>query len=67
MSDDTGSPHYTFLHSWLTNVRQAASDAHQAGSPQIVNRIERDVLAMRAREAAHYLTALADRLELFDA
>lgn len=67
MSSDVGSALYSSLYAWVTDVRKAAAYAYQDEAPQITNRIERDVLATRVREASHLLTALADRLELFDA
>lgn len=67
MSTDTGSPLFEEMHGWLIQLQVEAEGITKRDEPQITNRIERDVLAERAHRAARYLTALADRLELFDA
>lgn len=66
MSDPVSAP-YEEMHAWLLSVQRKAEIAMKAMEPKVVDRIERDVLADRARRAMCYLAVLADRLELFDA
>lgn len=58
---------YADLHSWLLAVQQTIELKAWPESAQITDVNERGALAHRARRAARYCTALADRLELFDA
>lgn len=58
---------YEKAYEWLVSVRAEAERCAMVDEPQISARNERDALAEKARRAARYLTALADRLELYDA
>lgn len=55
------------IYEWLVSVRAEAERCAMVNEPQISDRAQRDALANKARRAARYLTALADRLELYDA
>jgi hypothetical protein len=58
---------YDQIYEWLVSVRAGAERCAMVDEPQISGRHQRDALAIKARRAARYLTALADRLELYDA
>lgn len=64
---ETSALLYDKATEWLVSVRAEAERCAMVDEPQISDRIQRDVLANRARRAARYLTVLADRLELYDA
>ena len=66
MSTEADDPLYGSLHAWATSITRQTERVYVNDPPALTNPIHRKVIADQAREAARYLTALADRLELFN-